>query len=90
LVPTLRPGDIVVMDNLGCHKSAAVRAAIEAADAELRTSINVLWRFAMGRLLAASRWPRHDEADRLLVLALPGLRHAQPHRRSSQTIRLML
>ena len=36
LVPTLRPGDIVVMDNLGCHKSAAVRAAIEAADAELR------------------------------------------------------
>jgi transposase len=36
LVPTLRPGDIVVMDNLGCHKSAAVRAAIEAAGAELR------------------------------------------------------
>jgi len=36
LVPTLRPGDIVVMDNLGCHKSAAVRAAIEATGAELR------------------------------------------------------
>ena len=34
--PTLRPGDIVVMDNLGCHKSAAVRDAIEAAGAELR------------------------------------------------------
>jgi transposase len=36
LVPTLRPGDIVVMDNLGCHKSANVRDAIEAAGAELR------------------------------------------------------
>ena len=36
LVPTLRPGDIVVMDNLGSHKGAGVRAAIEAAGAELR------------------------------------------------------
>src|SRR5690606_33600465 len=26
--PVLRPGDIVVMDNLGSHKSAAVRQAI--------------------------------------------------------------
>lgn len=36
LVPTLRPGDVVVMDNLGCHKGAAVREAIEAAGAKLR------------------------------------------------------
>jgi len=36
LVPSLRPGDIVIMDNLGSHKSAAVRLAIEAAGAELR------------------------------------------------------
>ncbi len=36
LVPTLRPGDIVVMDNLPAHRSAAVRGAIEAAGAELR------------------------------------------------------
>lgn len=36
LAPTLRSGDIVVMDNLGCHKSAAVRDAIEATGAELR------------------------------------------------------
>lgn len=36
LVPELRPGDIVVMDNLASHKSPAVRAAIEAAGAELR------------------------------------------------------
>jgi transposase len=36
LVPALRPGDIVVMDNLACHKRAGVRAAIEAAGCELR------------------------------------------------------
>lgn len=35
LVPTLRPGDIVVMDNLGSHKSVAVRRAIRAAGAKL-------------------------------------------------------
>jgi transposase len=35
LVPTLRLGDIVVMDNLGSHKSAAVRQAIRAAGARL-------------------------------------------------------
>lgn len=36
LAPTLTPGDIVVMDNLPAHKPAAVRAAIEAAGAEVR------------------------------------------------------
>jgi transposase len=35
LVATLKPGDIVVMDNLPAHKPAAVRQAIEAAGAEL-------------------------------------------------------
>lgn len=35
LVPDLEPGDIVVMDNLGSHKGAGVRAAIEAAGASL-------------------------------------------------------
>ena len=35
LVPTLRPGDIVVMDNLSSHKSSAVRRAIRDADAKL-------------------------------------------------------
>jgi transposase len=35
LVPTLRPGELVVMDNLPAHKPAAVRAAIEQAGAEL-------------------------------------------------------
>jgi transposase len=36
LSPTLTPGDIVVMDNLPAHKSAAVRRAIEATGAQLR------------------------------------------------------
>ena len=36
LVPTLKPGEIVVMDNLPAHKPIAVRAAIEVAGAELR------------------------------------------------------
>lgn len=35
LVPELRPGDIVIMDNLGSHKGSAVRAAIEAVGAML-------------------------------------------------------
>ena len=35
LVPTLAPGDIVVMDNLGSHKSNAVRNAVKAAGARL-------------------------------------------------------
>ena len=35
LVPTLRPGDVVVMDNLSSHKRAGVRRAIEAAGAAL-------------------------------------------------------
>jgi transposase len=36
LAPTLRPGDIVVLDNLSSHKVAGVREAIEAAGATLR------------------------------------------------------
>jgi len=36
LVPSLSPGDIVVMDNLQPHKNAKVRELIEAAGAELR------------------------------------------------------
>lgn len=35
LIPTLRPGDIVVMDNLAPHKAPAIIAAIEMAGAEV-------------------------------------------------------
>jgi transposase len=36
LCPTLRPGDIVIADNLSSHKVAGVREAIEAAGATIR------------------------------------------------------
>ena len=36
LVPDLRPGDIVVMDNLSSHKGPRVQQLIEAAGASLR------------------------------------------------------
>jgi hypothetical protein len=36
LAPTLRPGDIVVMDNLAAHKGPEVERLIKAAGAELR------------------------------------------------------
>jgi transposase len=36
LAPALRPGDIVVMDNLACHKAAEVERLIAAAGAEVR------------------------------------------------------
>jgi len=35
LVPVLRPGDVVVLDNLGAHKLEQVRGLIEAAGAML-------------------------------------------------------
>lgn len=35
LVPALKPGDIVIMDNLGVHKNKDVRAAIRKAGAKL-------------------------------------------------------
>ena len=35
LVPTLRPGDVVIMDNLSSHKGPAIRKAIRAAGAKL-------------------------------------------------------
>jgi len=35
LLPTLKPGDIVIMDNLGSHKGKAVRALIRSVGAKL-------------------------------------------------------
>jgi transposase len=36
LIPSLRPGDIVVMDNLGAHKNELTLALIEQVGAEVR------------------------------------------------------
>lgn len=35
LAPTLKPGDVVILDNLGSHKGHEVRGLIEAKDAQL-------------------------------------------------------
>jgi transposase len=35
LVPELREGDVVVLDNLSCHKAAGVREAVEGAKAKI-------------------------------------------------------
>jgi len=35
LIPTLQPGDIVILDNLGSHKGEAMRKAIRAVGARL-------------------------------------------------------
>ncbi|MEA2515207.1 MAG: hypothetical protein QOJ59_4696, partial [Thermomicrobiales bacterium] len=35
LVPTLRPGQVVVLDNLGVHRGARVRKPVEAAGCRL-------------------------------------------------------
>jgi len=36
LAPTLRPGGIVIMDNLSCHKTAEVTRLIGSAEASIR------------------------------------------------------
>jgi transposase len=36
LVPSLRPGQTVILDNLSAHENARARASIEAAGCELR------------------------------------------------------
>ncbi|MGF6178075.1 transposase [Ensifer sp. 4252] len=35
LVPTLKPGDVVILDNLSSHKQPAARVMIEAAGASM-------------------------------------------------------
>lgn len=39
LIPTLAPGDIVIMDNLPAHKAEGVRHAIEKAFAKLKAAL---------------------------------------------------
>jgi len=36
LMPTLRPGDIVILDNLGAHKDPTARELIESVGAQIR------------------------------------------------------
>ena len=80
LVPTLKPGDIVVMDNLAAHKRAEVAIAIAAAGARLlylppySPDLNPI-EMAFAKLKAALRKAaaRSIEAlDTAIALALAG------------------
>lgn len=78
LVPTLAPGDVVVMDNLGAHKVKGIREAIEAVGAALiylppyspdLSPIESCWSKLKTALRAAKARTR-DALDQALRLAL--------------------
>lgn len=70
LAPALRPGDVVVMDNLSSHKVAGVREAVEAAGATLlylppySPDLNPI-EMAFSKLKALLRRARHRTQDAL-------------------------
>ena len=75
LVPSLRPGDIVVMDNLGAHKNASTLALINQAGAEVRflpayspdlTPIEMMWSKVKALLRKAQA---RNHTDLLLAIA---------------------
>lgn len=78
LVPTLRPGDVVVLDNLAVHKQAAVATAIEAVGASIRflppysPDFNPIEQaFAkLKAFLRAARPRSFDHVNTLMALAL--------------------
>ena len=85
LVPTLEPGDIVVMDNLPAHRSAAVREAIHRAGAELRflppysPDLNPI-EMAFSKFKADLKRPRRPHRHRTLGGHRPRHRHLHPGR----------
>jgi putative transposase len=79
LIPTLQPGDIVIMDNLGSHRSSAVRRALRAVGAKLfflpkyspdLNPIEMLFSKLKHRLRNAAR-RTHDAIYRALAAMLP-------------------
>lgn len=84
LVPTLQPGDIVVMDNLSAHKGGTVRQIIEAAGAELRylppysPDLNPIEQF-IAKLKAHLRQAQERSIDSLCQRIGHLLNRFQPH-----------
>jgi transposase len=69
LAPTLSPGDVVVLDNLGSHKGKSARAAVRAKGAHLiflppySPDLNPIEQvFAKLKHLVRKAQPRHVEA----------------------------
>jgi len=68
LLPTLRAGDIVIMDNLGSHKGKAVRALIarpapSSSSAKILTRLNRSNRSSPNSSICCARRPRLVEND---------------------------
>ena len=83
LVPTLRPGDVVVLDNLVAHKQPEVRVAIEQAGALVRflppysPDFNPI-ELAFAKLKAFLRAARPRTFDRVCELMAAALRLFMP------------
>jgi transposase len=83
LVPALRPGDIVVMDDLACHKTAEVARLIAAAGAEVRylpaysPDLNPIERL-FSKLKAALRKAKARTVDALIAAIGEALRAIRP------------
>jgi transposase len=83
LVPTLRAGDVVVMDNLACHKAAEVERLIRSAGAEVRylpaysPDPNPIERL-FSKLKAYLRKAKARTVDGLIAAMGEGLRAVRP------------
>tara|TARA_R110002020_G_scaffold95797_1_gene229580 strand:- start:377 stop:769 length:393 start_codon:yes stop_codon:yes gene_type:complete len=78
LAPSLRPGDIVIMDNLGAHKNARTLALIKARGAEALflpayspdlNPIEMMWS-KIKALLRAAEARTHDQLQTAITQAL--------------------
>ena len=84
LVPTLRQGDIVVMDNLASHKVAGIKQAIEGAGAELRylppysPDLNPIEQF-FAKLKALLRKAAARTLEALIAAIADALTKVSPH-----------
>jgi transposase len=78
LIPTLRPGDVVVLDNLAMHKQPEVQAALERVGARLRflppysPDFNPIEQ-AFAKLKAFLRAARPRSFDQVLALVATAL-----------------
>ena len=83
LAPSLRPGDIVVMDNLSSHKTAEVARLIASAGAEVRylpaysPDLNPIERL-FSKLKAALRKAKARTVDALIAAIGEALRAIRP------------
>ena len=86
LAPTLRAGDVVVVDNLRCHTRAEARRAVEAAGAFLlflppySPDLNPIDRAGVRQAEAAAAVGRRTDGGRAVGVPRPGSRYLPPRR----------